>query len=67
MSQVWHTSTADGTVIVDLFFEAPTRSGFPLSMGFNQPELEQLLDKTAIQRNIPIMRGYSKKWPPYTD
>jgi hypothetical protein len=34
-------------------------------MGFNQPELERLLDKTAIERNIPIMRGYSEKWPPY--
>lgn len=45
-------------MVVDLFFEATTRSGFPTAMGFNQPQLEGLLEKEVIQRGIPLIRGY---------
>lgn len=45
-------------MVVDLFFEAPSRSGFPMAMGFNQPQLEGLLEREVLERGIPLIRGY---------
>ncbi len=45
---------------MDLFFEEPTRSGYPLAMSFNQPEAEALLEKAVLDRKIPLIRGYGK-------
>lgn len=46
------------TVIVDLKWEDPTRSGFPIAMGFTQPQLEALLERAVLERGIPLIRGY---------
>lgn len=51
------------TVIVDLKWEDPTRSGFPIAMGFTQPQLEALLERTVIERGIPLIRGYGEQNP----
>ena len=48
-------------MIVDLYTEAPTRSGFPSVNGFSQPVLESLLEAAVIKRGIPLTRGYGKK------
>ena len=45
-------------MIVDLFWELPSRSGYPFAMGFSQPELEGLLEKTVLDREIPLIRGF---------
>ncbi|KAK9896748.1 FAD/NAD(P)-binding domain-containing protein [Cystobasidium minutum MCA 4210] len=49
----------DFKLIVDLKWEDPTRSGFPIAMGFTQPQLEALLERTVIERGIPLIRGYA--------
>lgn len=46
------------SVVVDLHCEAPTRSGYPMGNNFNQPTLERLLEKTVVERGIPLVRGY---------
>ena len=51
-------------MIVDLFTEAPTRSGYPLIMSFNQPQVESLLEKAVLDRGIPLLRGYGKTLHP---
>lgn len=46
--------------MADLYFEAPTRSGFPFASSFNQPEVEGMLESAVLKRNIPLIRGYCK-------
>lgn len=48
------------TVVADLYFEAPTRSGYPFASSFNQPEVEAVLERAVLTRKIPLMRGYSE-------
>ena len=45
---------------MDLFTEAPTRSGYPLLMSFNQPQVESLLEKAVLDRGIPLLRGFGE-------
>jgi hypothetical protein len=51
-------------VVVDLFFEEATRSGFASQVAFCQPELEAVFNKAAIDRKLPVLRGYSKSLLP---
>ncbi|BEJ16608.1 hypothetical protein CspHIS471_0600090 [Cutaneotrichosporon sp. HIS471] len=50
---------ADLKLVVDLCWEAPTVSGTDFCFGFNQPELEAVLERAVLSRNIPIVRGYA--------
>ena len=45
-------------MIADLFTEAPTSSGYPFWMAFNQPSVERLLEKEALARGITMIKGF---------
>ncbi|BEI84608.1 hypothetical protein CcaverHIS002_0500090 [Cutaneotrichosporon cavernicola] len=54
---VWRD--ADLKLVADLCWEAPTASGTDFCFGFNQPELESVLERAVLSRNIPLVRGYA--------
>lgn len=56
-----HSTEQLRTVIVDLHTEKPTRSGHPFISGFTQPAVEGLLEKTLLDRKIPLIRGYGEE------
>lgn len=47
-------------VIVDMFTELPTRSGYNSINGFSQPQVEGLLEKAVSDLGIPLVRGYGE-------
>ncbi|GMK56148.1 hypothetical protein CspeluHIS016_0212040 [Cutaneotrichosporon spelunceum] len=54
---VWRD--ADLKLVADLYWEAPTASGTDFWFGFNQPELESVLERAVLSGGIPLVRGYA--------
>lgn len=46
-------------MIADLYFEAPTKSGFHSAYSFNQPQVESILEAATLERQVPLVRGFA--------